>query len=143
MRLVIDTNTLISAAISPRGKTSRLLQYLKARRFTLLYSNATWEELIEILHRPHLRRKYDLTDYYLHFFLQAIRQGGEEVTPTDSIKICRDADDDKFLEVAVSGMADYLISNDGDLLSLSPYAGIPIISPREILARLDGEASFH
>jgi predicted nucleic acid-binding protein len=48
-------------------------------------------------------------------------------------------DDNMFLEVALSGLADYVVSNDGDLLTLSPFEGIPIITPPLFLQQLDGD----
>jgi predicted nucleic acid-binding protein len=56
------------------------------------------------------------------------------------IAVCRDPKDDKFLEVAVAGQADVIVSGDEDLLILDPYAGIPIVSPRGFLAMLDTAA---
>jgi uncharacterized protein len=51
------------------------------------------------------------------------------------IKLCRDAKDDKYLELALSGKADCIISNDEDLLVLNPFENIPIITPKEFLDR--------
>ena len=48
---------------------------------------------------------------------------------------CRDAKDNKFLELAVSGKADCIVSGDADLLVLNPFRGIPILTPREFLTR--------
>jgi putative PIN family toxin of toxin-antitoxin system len=52
---------------------------------------------------------------------------------TEKIKECRDPKDDKFLELAVSGKADFIISGDGDLRVLNPFRKIKIVSPREFL----------
>jgi len=56
-----------------------------------------------------------------------IRHWAQLVTPTVTIRRCRDSDDDKFLECAVAGAADYLVSADDDLLSLGAIEGIPIL----------------
>ena len=50
---------------------------------------------------------------------------------------CRDPKDDKFLEVAISGQADVIVSGDEDLLTMNPFPGIPIITPRAFLHMLD------
>lgn len=50
---------------------------------------------------------------------------------------CRDVKDDKFLETALMGEADCLVMGDGDLLVMSPFQGIPILTPAELLFRLD------
>ena len=51
------------------------------------------------------------------------------MTITERIAACRDATDDKFLELAVNGKADMIVSGDADLLVLNPFRGIPIVSP--------------
>jgi putative PIN family toxin of toxin-antitoxin system len=48
---------------------------------------------------------------------------------------CRDHDDDKFLDVAVNGRADMLVSGDADLLALNPFRGVPILTPAAYLKR--------
>jgi predicted nucleic acid-binding protein len=64
---------------------------------------------------------------------------GEAVTPIERITACRDPRDDKFLEVAVTGEADVIVSGDQDLLTLHPFAGIPILPPAAFLQMLDAE----
>lgn len=56
------------------------------------------------------------------------------VEVTHAVQCCRVRKDDKFLEVAINGGADVLISGDGDLLELNPFRGIPILSPQEFLS---------
>jgi putative PIN family toxin of toxin-antitoxin system len=141
MRVVLDTNILVSGAIKPNGMAGRILAYLRHDAFSLLYSREILDELVDVLTRPHLREKYHLTEHYLHFFLHLIRLRGEIVTPNREIRICRDPNDDKFLEVAISGTADYLISRDDDLLTLSVFEGIPIIRPEDFLERLEHETT--
>jgi len=63
-------------------------------------------------------------------FLRALIQKSFFVEVTESIQACRDVQDDKFLELAVSGHASYLISGDEDLLVLNPFQGIPIVTAR-------------
>jgi predicted nucleic acid-binding protein len=53
---------------------------------------------------------------------------------TETITDCRDAKDNKFLELAVSGKADCVVSGDSDLLVLNPFRGISILTPREFLS---------
>ena len=54
----------------------------------------------------------------------------------ERIRACQDAEDDKFLDVAVAGSASCLVSGDADLLELNPFRGVPILSPAEFLAWL-------
>ncbi len=62
---------------------------------------------------------------------------GEAIAPQLTITACRDPKDNKFLEVAVAGRADVIVSGDKDLLVLHPLQGIAIESPRDFLARLE------
>jgi uncharacterized protein len=134
---VIDTNILVSAAIKPRGEAGRIIVHLRYNEFTLLYSGALLEELVAVLNRPALRDKYRLTPHYLHAFLHLIRLRGEKIEPTRQITACRDPKDNMFLEVALSGQADLIVSRDGDLLDLSPFEGVAIVKPAAFLAQLD------
>jgi predicted nucleic acid-binding protein len=58
-----------------------------------------------------------------------LRSRSKYIEPTEIITACRDKDDNKFLEIALSGQADLLVTNDSDLLVLHPFRGIPIVSP--------------
>jgi predicted nucleic acid-binding protein len=62
--------------------------------------------------------------------------GAELVPIIERLSICRDAEDDKFLELAVNGRADVIVSGDADLLSLHPFHGIPIETPAAFLRRV-------
>lgn len=137
MRTVVDTNILVRALIKPQGSVGPVLQRLRRRDYTLLLSRATLDEAVEVLHRPRLRDKYDLSDSILRAALRLLVLRSELVQPDVQIAVCRDPKDDKFLEVAVAGKADAIISGDDDLLILDPYAGIPIVTPRRFLAMLD------
>ncbi|MFO7634681.1 MAG: putative toxin-antitoxin system toxin component, PIN family [Caldilinea sp.] len=61
LKAVVDTNIIISGAIKPRGTIGAVLQRLRQRTYALLLSRATLDEIVEVLHRPHLRRKYQLS----------------------------------------------------------------------------------
>ena len=70
-------------------------------------------------------------------FLTALADRAELVEPTTSLVVSRDPDDDRFLELAVDGKATLIISGDSHLLDLSPFEGIPIVTPDAFL-RLQG-----
>ncbi|HNS03103.1 MAG TPA: putative toxin-antitoxin system toxin component, PIN family [Anaerolineae bacterium] len=133
MRAVVDTNILVRAVIRPQGSVGPILQRLRRRDYTLLLSRETLDEVVEVLHRPRLRVKYGLSDNVLRATLRLIVIRSEMIHPGIQIVVCRDPKDDKFLEVAVAGQADVIVSGDDDLLVLNPYAGIPIVPPRQFL----------
>jgi predicted nucleic acid-binding protein len=61
------------------------------------------------------------------------------VPVTATVVECRDPQDNKFLELAVSGLATHLITGDGDLLALHPFRGIAIVTPQGFLAEIASE----
>jgi predicted nucleic acid-binding protein len=90
-----------------------------------------------LINRPRIRGKYRLTEADIRTVVGLILLRGEEIRPTERINACRDPKDNKFLEVAVAGQAEVLVSGDEDLLVLHPFRGIPIVSPAEFLELLD------
>ncbi len=136
-KVVIDTSILVSGVIKPTGAAGRLVRHLRLGRFTFVYSQATMEEVIKVLSRPRIQRKYGLTDDDVRTVFQLLILRGEEVIPTERITACRDAKDNIFLEAAVAGRVDALVSGDVDLLVLHPFRGIPILSLKQFLARLE------
>lgn len=136
MRAVVDTNILVRALIRPQGTVGPVLFSLREGRYLLLYSDATLQELVDVLSRPRLQKKYGWTPTDIRTVVALILLRGERVTPRVSLRVCRDPHDDKFLEVAVRGGAEVIVSGDKDLLVLSPFRGIPIVSPRRFLEML-------
>ena len=91
-------------------------------------------ELAEVLGRKRLN-KYLLEQERMRF-LAALLKEAELVEVNETITDCRDEKDNKFLELAVGGKADCIVSGDGDLLILNPFRGISILTPREFLSRV-------
>ena len=139
MRAVVDTNILVRAVIKPTGTVGPVLLRLRHGDYTLLYAQSLLEELVDVLNRPRIREKYRLTDQDIQTVVSLILLRGEAVTPQERITACRDPRDDKFVEVAVAGEADVIVSGDQDLLVLHPFAGIPILPAVTFLQMLDAE----
>jgi len=125
MRIVVDTNVFISAALKDKSLPSIAL-HLATQRAVLLKSAATETQLLEVIARPYLAPL--IAPATLDWLRQLIA-AAELVTVTESIVACRDSTDDKFLELAVSGHADFILTGDADLLVLNPFRGIPIVNP--------------
>lgn len=136
MRTVVDTNVLVSGLIKPGGTAGRVVDRLREGRFLLLYSRATLDELVDVLARPWLKEKYGVRTVDVESFLKLVLVRGEEVVPGRTLRRCRDPKDDTFLELAVAGRAEVLVSGDDDLRSLDPFEGIPIVDPNAFLARM-------
>jgi putative PIN family toxin of toxin-antitoxin system len=143
IRAVVDTNILVRAVIKPTGSVGPVLQRLRRREYILLISRATLDETADVLYRPRLRTKYQLSNRVLRAMIRLIVLRSELIRPDRRIVACRDPRDDKFLEVAVSGRAQVIVSGDEDLLALNPFERNPIVTPARFLARLDeGDATW-
>ena len=136
MRVVLDTNILVRALIMPHGSVGPVLLNLRQRQYILLYAWPLLEELMDVLNRPRIRVKYNLSEQDIHTVVSLILLWGVAVTIIEPIRACRDLKDDKVLEVAVAGEADVIVSGDEDLLVLDPFRGIPILPPADFLKML-------
>lgn len=125
MRVVLDTNVLVSAALK-RQSTPGAAAHLAARRHDLLKSHVTEQQLFEVVARPYLT---NVLPAETHAWLQTLMAAAELVEISEKVAACRDPTDDKFLELAINGRADLIVSGDADLLVLSPFQSIPIIRP--------------
>jgi len=96
-----------------------------------LLSFAVLAELYDVLNRRQFRRYVDEED--IRGFLDALTREAQWVEPTAAIKVCWDPDDDKILDLAVSGAASFVVTGDSDLLALHAYQGIDILSPAQCL----------
>jgi putative PIN family toxin of toxin-antitoxin system len=92
----------------------------------LLKSLATEQELLAVLQRPSIARVMGAS---FRDGLVRMLADAEPVTIIERIAACRDSTDDKFLELAVNGHADLIVSGDADLLALNPFRDIPIVRP--------------
>jgi len=133
LRFVFDTNVIVSAALLAGSVPGQAFDKAldKGR---ILISVPVLLELVEVLSRKKLN-KYLLEEERMRFLVALLKEA-ELVEITEAVTDCRDAKDNKFLELAVSGEADCIISGDDDLLVLSPFRGIPILTPREFLSDL-------
>ena len=130
--IVIDTNVFISAALSPKGKAYQAIE--KAiNNFIITQSQETFQELTERIYKS----KFDkyISDYSRQQFLNVIKNNSQFIEVKSQITTCRDADDNKFLELVRDANAEFLLTGDRDLLvlkSLTEYQN-SIVSVREFL----------
>lgn len=134
-RVIFDTSTLVSAALRPASIPRQA--FLKAiAQAELCVSDSTMTELNEVMSR-------DKFDRYLERelrmqFVELYRRHARliHVSAADELALqlpCRDPRDNKFLALALACSADVVVSSDEDLLTLTPYRGIPVILPRDFL----------
>jgi putative PIN family toxin of toxin-antitoxin system len=130
LKFVIDTNTLVSSILIASSVPDRAVKLIRHSGIILI-SVATIEELQKVMNRPKFDKYVDRE--IRSEFIAQLTQQSELVEINEPVIACRDSKDDKFLELAVNGKADYLISGDRDLLVLHPFRDIPIITPAAFL----------
>jgi putative PIN family toxin of toxin-antitoxin system len=130
-RVVIDTNVMVSAYLGGRLETI-IVAWIEGK-FVLTVSNQIVNEYINVLSRP----KFKIARAELDDFAALILSKAEFVVPGESIRVVEaDPSDNKFLEAAVTGQADYIISGDKHLRDLKEFRGIAILSPSAFLEQL-------
>jgi putative PIN family toxin of toxin-antitoxin system len=131
-RVVADTNALISRLLLASSIPGRAVRKAVDTGI-LLVSEATMNELADVLARSKFDRYITLEDRQQ--FLRLLGRVAEFVPIVYPVHACRDPQDDKFLEVALNGNADLILTGDADLLVLHPWQNIAIVSPAEYLKR--------
>lgn len=134
MRVVFDTNILVSAMLSPQGNENSIpAQALNAAEWhgQVLYSDASLAELLRVLERPKFARYVDAAD--IEQLFAHIRRTWHVVPILQSVVQCRDPKDDLFLDIALNGSATHLVSGDDDLLVLHPFRSTVICTARMFL----------
>ncbi len=131
--VVIDTNVLLSAALSPDGTARKALN--KAyQQFKIAQSDETYQELKTRIYKP----KFDkyISDEDRQDFLNVVKKYSHFLEIKSQVNTCRDPDDNKFLELAKDSNAEFLITGDKDLLILKtiPEYQNQIITPADFLA---------
>lgn len=140
MKAVIDTNVLVSRAISDRGAPARIFRLLENGAFELLVTEEILAEYRRALGYEHVQKAHRYTTEKIESTVLSIRRIATVSTPDALLNaVPADPDDDKFIECAFSGGADYIVSGDKHLLALGQYKGVQIVSPAVFLALLEAE----
>jgi putative PIN family toxin of toxin-antitoxin system len=138
-RVVLDTNVVLSALVFGGGVAGRVRHVWQQSLCTPLVSRATVQELMRVLAYPKFRLSNEeqhelLADYLPYTATVRVPQPPPKVPP------CRDADDLKFLELAVAGRARALVTGDADLLAVSGPLRFEIAAPAQWLAQIESSA---
>jgi len=133
-KVVIDTNIFVSGLLDSKSSSNFIIELFLQNKFTLLITHPVLRELREILTRKPLSR---LANRPVDEFLTLLERQAKKVSPGEKVRIIKDdPEDNKFLECALAGKADFIISGDHHLLSLRKFRGISILNSKEALKRL-------
>lgn len=133
LKLVVDTNVLISAALSTQGAPAQLMRRVLDQH-TLVFSQPTFDELQSRLYRPKFDRYITLEQRQR--LLHDLNACAHWVDLAPYPVHCRDPDDDKFIATALQAQADWLVSGDRDLLEAQSPADLRILTPAQALDQL-------
>lgn len=134
MRVVIDTNIIVSGYLG--GALEVIIVAWKSGKFTLVVSDAIADEYRTVLKRP----KFKIERAELDDFSALLLNKAEFIIPLETVNaILADPTDNKFLEAAITGYANLIVSGDNHLLELKSFREIPIITAREFVAWLKSQ----
>lgn len=137
MRVVLDTNIVVSSYIGALGAPARIVASWRGAAFVLVVSDSVLAEYQDALNYPRVGRRHGLTPDQVAVQIASIRENALLVTPESVPRVVPDdPDDDQVLACALAGQAEYIISGDHHLLNLREYSGIRILSPVAFLALL-------
>jgi uncharacterized protein len=132
IRVVADTNIFISALMFG-GLPGSFLDLAFLPAFTLVTSPVLLDELDE-----KLRLKFGLSSADADFIRSKLEANADLINTVETLAIVKaDPDDDRVLECAIAGRADYIVSGDGHLLKLGSYDGIPILTVRQFIDKIE------
>ena len=136
MRVVLDTVIFVRALINPRGKWGRLLFEL-SDRYVIVLSPPVIKEIIAVVHRGELRERFpEIAEPPRLERVLRILEEAEVVEPSEQLFVCRDPKDNKFFECALAGRADYIVSEDRDILAVGEHRGVNGVTAEEFMALL-------
>ena len=125
-KVVVDTNLLIAAFYKPNSASAQIVNMIARRDLIFIWSEAIQKEILTMLEKAQVKTKF------INKIKNKVLRPEHMVEPTVKIKEVReDPDDNKFLEAAVAGGADYIITNDQHLLKLREFRDIPIFMPTD------------
>jgi putative PIN family toxin of toxin-antitoxin system len=134
MKAVLDTNVLISGVISTGVPHEVVVKGFEGK-YEIVVSIETLTEFRKTLLK--YPERFHMDEEEVQQEVETIRYFAEFVDPIEDIHaVDDDPDDDKFLEAAVAGNVEYIVSGDGHLLDLDAFRGIPIVDPRTFYERL-------
>lgn len=137
LKVVLDTNVLVSSLLF-KGELSEIISFLKKNAIILLFSEETLKEFIKVLHYPKFDLSEDEIDYIIHIEIMPYSEMNKVNFKLEE-RLCNDKEDEKFLELAISSKADYVVSGDKEILKLEEIHGIKINSPKRFLQILKEE----
>ncbi len=134
IKTVVDTNILVSGLGNPSGAPAKLLFRWSGAQFILLFSEPILEEYSRILlNHPKVPREKART------FLKELAEAAQNVPISETLNVCKDPSDNVFLETAIDGEAEYLVTKNIKHFPFKRYQEVEIVRVSKFLSRLEKE----
>ncbi|MCX6631987.1 MAG: putative toxin-antitoxin system toxin component, PIN family [Candidatus Solibacter sp.] len=144
MRILLDTNLLVRAAISPRGSAREIFRCIEANEnHALVVFGYLFSELVDVLRRDRIRARFPLTDDDIRSYCEHLAAVGDEVSPKALGPVIDDPKDQAIIDAAVAGKVDVLCTSDHHFFTDAVIAfcagyGIRIMNDIDLLRLLKG-----
>ncbi len=140
MRVVLDTNVLVSAFISKDGNSAALLDVaLTLPDIEIILSEEILQEFRDVLSRREVKERFHYSQRDISEFISVIRGAVSIVVPTSTLEVIEeDPDDDIIINTAYDGKAEYIVSGDNHLKKLKKFKSILILTPKAMLDTIMG-----
>jgi len=132
LKAVIDTNVIFAGLVNRKGAAFKIFQHFFRKHFDWVNSNQTLEEYQGVLN---FSKKVSAAS--VQIFLQLLRRRTIQVQICGELKVCKDADDDKFLETAIVGGANFLVTKNLKHFPRKSYQGVRIVNVSTFLKELE------
>jgi putative PIN family toxin of toxin-antitoxin system len=142
LRIVLDTNVFVSSLLSTQGLPAQVLHAWREGRYMLVASPPIIAEIVEVLESPRISKKYFIRQEDIQQLVDLLKTDTILVPGRAAVKgsVPQDPRDEMFLACAIDANADCIVSGDRHLLDLKTYRGIPILTVKEFVEKLDTQA---
>lgn len=137
MRAVLDANVFVSALLSKQGAPQAIISRWQEDAFEMLISDEIMDEVRRVLYYPKIAQLHRLSDAEIKEFLALLRDEAHLIAPKERLSVSPDEPDNRYIECAVAGGAEFLVTGDKKhLLPLKGFRGVTFVSPAVFLTIL-------
>jgi len=138
MKIVLDANVYVSALISDKGNPAKIITKWLEEAFDILVSQPIIDEILRVTGYDRIQKKYVKVRENRLEFVALISEQGLWVAPLEKLTVvAADETDNRYIECAVAGGAQYIVTGDEHLLGVSDYQGIAVVTPAAFITMLE------
>ena len=137
MKVVLDANVYVSSMLNKQGNPKRVIDGWQRGTFDVLITSAILDEIGRVLRYPRIVKRHKQVEPAIQRFLKLLEDKAITVEPGEELGVVKDDEsDNRYLECAVAGKAQFVISGDNHLLAIGEYRSIVILSPAAFVAAI-------